>query len=378
MVSSPCGTSALLGVTLWGMTLLSAACGPEVRSQRVPPGAARPAVAGPTAATVEMNYAQIVRRARHHAAERRYAAAFGLLLRCLEEPDNHRSTGRELCLYVGQRMVDRAVHYYRVQGRYLDDLRDFGRYPKGVDKYGNDKTFLFRRARRLAESIGDNPSFLRLTRLTGGALTTEAQRRMHATQAQVRAMGLHQARDPDRGPVRTYRYSRHLQKLFPRSKYAPEARYWLLEERRELRLVKGGKIYPWYALQRLRDLEGYLQQHRQGLGQKRFVLRASWELAPVYFDLWLMSRPAFQRTQDYRDYLKVGGVAVDKAAGQRYRQAALRLYRTCFASLPDLVSSYRPSADARPDLRSARVQYKQLGQPLPPPHTFPTTLFPPG
>jgi len=163
-------------------------------------------------------------------------------------------------------------------------------------------------------------------------------------------------------------------RLFSGSQYAPEARFRLVVERRRLRLAKGNKLYPWYALQWRGDLETYLQRHRRG----RFVMRVRWELAPVYFDLWLLSRPAFQRTSDYRDYRKVGGKPVDAAAGERYRQAALRLYRACFARLTDVLSTYRSPGESRHDLQRARRHQKLLGQAQPPPNLLPSTFFPPG
>lgn len=349
---------------------VGATCGPAAAPPRPGSVPRRPAAR----AAPKTGYPGLVRQARQHASAREFGAAFALLHGCLDAPVSDRSAGRERCLVVAMRLVDRAYAYYRGRVSYLEDLVSFGRYPKGVDSHGNDKTFILRRARRRARAIGDADELAALDRLRGGGLSAEAGRRLTSTRAAVRAMALHQAVDPDRGPVRTYRYAHGLLRLYPGSAHVPEARFRRLTERRELRLAKGSKLSPYYALKLRLDLEAYLHRYKKG----RFALRARWELAPIYFDLWLMSRPAFQRTQDYRDYLKVGGEPVTAAVGERYRKAALTLYRACFAGLPDVVSTYRPGSEPQYDVRQARDQLRSLKQPRPPANRLPATFFPPG
>lgn len=347
---------------------VGATCGPASPSPRPVPRrvAAR--------AAPKTDYLGLVRQARQHASAREFGAAFALLHGCLDAPASDRSAGRERCLVVAMRLVDRAYAYYRGRVSYLHDLVSFGRYAKGMDSHGNDKTFILRRARGRARAVGDGAELVDLDKLRGGALSAEAGRRLKSTRATVRALALHQAVDPEQGPIRTYRYAHGLLRLYPGSAHVPEARFRVLTERWELRLAKGSKLSPFYALKVRRDLEAYLHRYKKG----RFALRARWELAPIYFDLWLMSRPAFQRTQDYRDYLKVGGEPLTPKLGERHRQATLKLYQACFAALPDVLSTYRPQSETRYDVRRARAQLRYLKQPRPPAHSFPITFFPPG
>ncbi len=181
--------------------------------------------------------------------------------------------------------------------------------------------------------------------------------------------------DPNHGPIRTYRYAHQLVRLFPRSVHAAEARFRLLTEQKELRLARGGHLYPFYALHHRRDLEVFLGRHRRG----PYALRARFELAALHFDLWLMSSPAFQRTSDYRDYRKVGGEPVSAAAGQRHRRRATQIYDACLKKPAALRATYRdPAANFAPALRRARRHRKLLRRSQPPAQMLPITFFPPG
>ena len=324
---------------------------------------------------VGTDYLRHAREARQHAAGLRFAQAFQRLSRCLEAPDRERPPDRARCLIIASRLVERAYRYYRGRAGYLDDLHSFGWYPRGVDSHGNDKTFLLQRAARVARSIGDVGELEQLTRLRGATLRREAGQRLRSTQAAVRTMGLYQRVDPDQGPIRTYRYAHLLVRLFPRSPFAAEARFRLLVERRDLRLARGGRVFPFYALRYQRDLEVFFKRHARG----PFALRVRWELAAIYFDLWLVSRPGFQRTDDYRNYLKVGGLPVNAAIGERYRTLARRYYDACFAGLSLVRSTYRsPARDFPSALSESRRRRELLQQTSPPSQRLPATLFPPG
>ncbi len=356
---------------LWVLALVvsgGVGCGPAER-------AVVPARQAPSRRAVGPDYERLVRQAQKHVARLRFAMAFEQLSRCLHAPDRQRSPGRARCLIVASRLVERAYVYYRGRVSYLDDLKSYGQYPGGVNRHGHDQSFLLKRAIRVARSIGDVRELRQLTRLRGAVLRTEAAKRLWATQAAVRAMGLYQREDPDQGPIRTYRYAHQLVRLFPRSPYAPEARFRLLTERRALRLARGGRVYPYYALRYRRDLEAFAKRHGRG----PFALRARWELAAIYHDLWLLSHPAFQRTDDYRNYLKVGGAPVNTAAGARFRRLARQHYDACFVDLSGVRSTYRsPARDYPSDLSAARRRRGLLKRPLPPNGLLPATLFPPG
>lgn len=320
------------------------------------------------------DYPRLVREARAASLQNRFPTALRLLSCCLRAPDRDRSALRRTCLHLGQKVVDRAYAYYVRRNRWLHDLESFGDYPTGCDRYGNDKTFIVERAERLAASIGDQLTFARLAEHRGDALKRACARARKATRQVITRLKLFQARDPDRGPIRTYRYAHRLARLYRHGPEAAEARFWLVMEQRELRLHRGKKEYPFYALQYQQDLERYLQRFPSG----PFALRARWELAPIYFDHWLFLRVDLRQTADYQAYLRLGGRPMTAALGARYRRLALRYFRETLSRLSEINATYRPLENPRWDEQRTRHHLRHLQQPHPPPWVYPLTLFPGG
>jgi hypothetical protein len=313
--------------------------------------------------------------ARRLADGRRYPEALRLLEGCLASRATDRSAARAECLIEGQRTVDLAYAYYRQRERYLHDLASYGAYPGGRDSHGNDKTFIKTRARRLAAELQDLPCYEGLARLDGAALAEGAKAQMAEQSRLVSGLRLHQAEDPDRGPIRTYRFASALIGQLPGSPHAAEAAFRLLSEREELRLVtQGNREHPWFGLERRRDLEGFLGRFPRG----PFADRARLELAAILYDLWLLSAPALQATDDYRGYLKVGGAPLDAKTGAGLRLDAIGLYASSLSRLEQVRSTYRPGEDPRWAIERARRQALDLRRGTQPADAFPSTLFPPG
>lgn len=370
-------TAPLLRVTCLRLALLgllTLGAGPLTCTPTPPPSARRRAAPPARRPPAPSPYVRILRVARAHLAARRYAEAFIALARCVRAPAAERPASRLRCLVLAMRHVDPALHYYRQRERYLDDLRGYGAHPSGSGPGFEDRSWLLKRAAKRARAIGELRIYQRLARLQGAALENRARQLAEATRAQARVDGLIQRVDPDQGPIRTYRNARKILALYPRSPFVAEARFARVRERRILRLCKGGRVFPWYGLQEVRDLEDLLRQHPRG----RFSLRARWELAGLYFDLWLLSGKALQRTSDYRNYLQVGGTPLTPAAGERLRQKAQRFYEAGFKRLPDVRLTFGSPDDFAHSLRDARKHRRLLKQTLPPAQAFPARLFPPG
>ena len=342
------------GPCAWTLVALLAACTP-VRAPATDPASAADA-------------------SRRLAAARDFPAALREVGRCLRAPDADRSRARLACLYLGQHLVDVAYAVYCTRLRWLDDLRMFAGYPGGRDAHGNDKRFIRDRARGQAALIEDGRTFATLEALRGPALKARCDRELERTRRELAAMGLFQARDPDAGPIRTYRFARKLDALFPASPHAAEVAFWLLTERRELRRLTENRPHPALALAWRNDLEQYLARHPTG----RFADRAAWHLGILVHDEWLLVRPDLQSTDDYRSYLALGGTPVDARRAAALRQRALDLLGPRLARWLDLTPSYRPLEEPRWDLERGKRCLENLRQATPPADAFPAALFPPG